>query len=362
MTTFAINAKSPLAILDFGLVTPLATGWQESCAAMKAGYDAFVYPEGSRYPIAEVPFNESIRGYKRLAHLLNLARQDLTKQYDAMPVLCALPDPKRATLLDTASTKKKIFDEIAKIPEFQGKFHRDYLECFDQGRTSFVNQLERAQEILHTTNHDRVMLMAVDSLLFPQTINTLLADCWNSDPILDKCRILTRGNGNDNVDGFIPAEAAAIIVVGKAEKHDSPYIIDGTAIASEPIPILDARVSKGEGLTTAIREACTAAGGTLNDYPARIADISGEQYFFREASLAQTRNLKTKVEHQPLLLPASNVGETGAVVGPIIMAMAIDSFMHDEKFGEKVLCHLSNDEHDRAAFSLRHRHIGSEAT
>ncbi|CAM3609982.1 3-oxoacyl-(acyl carrier protein) synthase [Vibrio aerogenes CECT 7868] len=352
--TPAITADAPLSVLDIGLVTSLATGWKETSAAMRAGYDAFVHPENSLYPLAEVPFNPNVRGFTRMARLLELARQDLTHQYDSLPVLCALPGPERAGLVSFAETRQRVFDALAQLPVFQGKFIRNWLEFFGQGRCALAHQLVRAQEILTTTDYDKVMIMATDSWLFPQTLSSLLAGRWDSDPMTDKRRLLTSGNGEDNTDGFVPSEAAGILVVGRAEQHASPYLIDGVASADEPAPLFSPDVSRAEGLTAAIRQACDAAQTPFCDYPLRIASVSGEQYFFREASLAQTRNLTRRIPEQPLWHPASHIGETGCVSGIAMLAMAMDGFQHRYLPGERVLCHLSNDNCDRAALSVRY--------
>lgn len=347
-----IAKGSELAILDIGLVTSLATGWRESCAAMRAGYDAFVQPENSLHPIAEVPFNPNIRGFTRLARLLELAMNDLANDHSGIPVLFALPERNRVGLESYGDSHQKIFDAMVKIPCFQGKFIRGQLECFAQGRTSLAHQLMRAQEILTQTSYDKVMIMAVDSWLFPQTLNALLATHWDRDPVLDKRRLLTSGNGEDNTDGFIPAEAAGVLVVSRAEKHHLAYRIDGVANAFEPIPLMSTQVSRAEGLSDAIRQACALAESPFMAYPLRIASVSGEQYYFREASLAQTRNLTSRVTRQPLWHPASHIGETGCVVGIAMLAMAMNSFDFHCIQGDRVLCHMSNDENDRAAISV----------
>ncbi|SHO56849.1 hypothetical protein [Vibrio quintilis] len=358
--SISISQSSPLTVLDIGFVSPLATGWKETCAAIKAGYDAFVYPHNSAYssiyPIARVPFDETIRGFTRLAHLLRLAQENLDKKYGSMPVLLAMPETSRGGLISETATHDALFDAIATLPAFHGKFLRDQITCFYQGRTSFAHQLHKAHEILLTGDYEQVMIMSVDSLLFPQTLNAMLADHWDCDPILNKQRLLTNDNGDEHTDGFIPAEAAGIVVVGLAENHSPAIQIDGIGFGDEPAPLLSKNICKGDGLAKAIRTACSQAGHSLKDYPVRIASVSGEQYFFQEATLAQERNISTKTAHQPLWHPASGIGETGAAVGISMLAMAIDSFQQGYAPGDKAICHLSSDNSDRAAFTLTYKH------
>ncbi len=338
-----ITANSSLSVIDIGLVTPLATGWKESCTAMQAGYDGFIHPRRSLHPIAEIPFNPEIKGFARLAYLLELAVANLDNEYSGLPLLFAMPEAGRLGLSDFEYTREKLFNALAQRSAFHGKFVHGQVTCFGQGRTSLAHQLQHAYKILTTTEFKQVLIMSVDTWLFPPMLNALLA-YWGAS----KVRVITE----DNADGFIPAEAAGAMVVSLPEYHSSPYIIDGVANAHEPAPLLSTDITKAKGMSSAIKQACQRANRSFGDYRPRFASASGEQYFFRELSLAQTQNLTSRVPDQPLLLPASYIGDSGCVVGIAMMAMALHGFQSGQIKGKQVLCHMSGDRHDRAAVSV----------
>ena len=54
----------------------------------------------------------------------------------------------------------------------------------------------------------------------------------------------------------------------------------------------------------------------------RIADLSGEQYYFKEATLAVARTLRQRKEEFDIWHPAECVGEVGAVAGICVIALA----------------------------------------
>ncbi len=342
----SITACSPLSVIDIGLVTPLATGWKESCATMQAGYDAFIHPKRSLHPITEVPFDHKVKGFTRLAHLQELAVANLEREYSGLPLLWAMPEAGRLGLSDFDYTQQKLLNALARRPVFHGKFLREWTKYFDQGRTSLAHQLQHAHHILTTTHFKQVIIMAVDSWLFPPMLNALLA-YWGGN----KQRVLT----DTNTDGFIPAEAAGVMVVSLPKYHSSPYIIDGVANAHEPVSLFSTDISKAEGMSAAIKQACQRANHSLKDYPLCISSASGEQYFFREFNLAQTRNLTSKVSEQSVWHPASHIGDSGCVVGIAMIAMALYGFQSGRIKGERVLCHMSGDTHDRAAVSVAYQ-------
>ncbi len=79
---------------------------------------------------------------------------------------------------------------------------------------------------------------------------------------------------------------------------------------------------RADGLTTAINGALTDAGCQMHDLDFRITDVSGEQYYFKEAALALSRILRQRKEEFDIWHPAECIGEAGAAAGIAVLADA----------------------------------------
>ena len=70
-----------------------------------------------------------------------------------------------------------------------------------------------------------------------------------------------------------------------------------------------------------MRAALAEAGCGLEQMDYRLTDISGEQYYFKEASLTLSRNLRVLKPKFDLWHPADCIGECGAAIGPALLAV-----------------------------------------
>ena len=97
------------------------------------------------------------------------------------------------------------------------------------------------------------------------------------------------------------------------------------------------------------------SGRQLHDLDFRITDNSGEQYYFKEASLALSRTLRQRKEGFDIWHPAESTGETGAASGVAVIATADDACRKGYSPGPRVLSHWANDAGPRAAVTLEYR-------
>jgi 3-oxoacyl-[acyl-carrier-protein] synthase I len=89
------------------------------------------------------------------------------------------------------------------------------------------------------------------------------------------------------------------------------------------------------------------------DVDYRIADLSGEHYYFKEASLALARTLHRRKEDMDLWHPAECIGEAGSVIGPAMIAVASAAARKTYAPGPNVLIHAANDAGERIAIVAR---------
>ena len=158
----------------------------------------------------------------------------------------------------------------------------------------------------------------------------------------------------DNSNGFIPGEAAASVLLSGSGGPGS-MVIGGIGLAREAATISSGEPLRADGLRAAIFAALEEAGLAMHDMDWRMTDVSGEQYYFKEAALAMTRTLKQRVEEMDIEHPAECVGETGAAALPIMLGAALAAHRKGYSKGPSVLAHLSDDAGARAAIVLSYK-------
>jgi 3-oxoacyl-[acyl-carrier-protein] synthase-1 len=123
----------------------------------------------------------------------------------------------------------------------------------------------------------------------------------------------------------------------------------GLGYGDEEALLRSGKPLRAEGLSTAIRAALAEAKLAIHDLDFRIADVSGEQFFFKEAAIALGRLLRVRKPAFDLWHPSDGTGETGAVAGVSMVAMAAMACAKHYAPGHRMLLHSSADGAARAA-------------
>ena len=328
-----------LAIKATGLVTSVGLSAPASCAAIRAKLSnahetAFVDSLAEPIVAHEVPLEIPWRGRYRLIHLAALALEECAagldpEQLASIPLYLCVAEtgrPGREAGLDD-SLLAEIYDELRIEPVPQS-------EVLAMGRVGVAHALARCRAVIETGAARFALVVAVDSLLREETL-----DAYDGAQ-----RLLTPGNSN----GFLPGEGAGAILVGPVGSQPE-LCCTGLGFATERSHI-DADVPlRGDGLATAVRAALNEAACGLHDIDYRIADLSGEHYYFKEASLVVGRLLRAVRPEIDLWHPAECIGETGAVAGVAVLVVAEAAARKGYAPGRRVLAHLSADDGQRAA-------------
>jgi 3-oxoacyl-[acyl-carrier-protein] synthase I len=164
-------------------------------------------------------------------------------------------------------------------------------------------------------------------------------------------RLLTARNSN----GFMPGEGAGALLVGKSDGSASELLCSGIGFAREAAHLDSGEPLRAEGLSQAIKAALADAGCEMHHMDFRITDLSGEQYYFKEAALALSRTLRQRKEEFDIWHPAESTGEQGAVAGAAVIALADAACRKAYSKGPNILAHMANDSGQRAALALRFR-------
>lgn len=329
-----------LAITGIGLVTSIGMDAPATCAALRAGV---ANPSASRSifdgdcPLAmhRVPLQRPWRGRVRHVKLLASAVRQCVEFSDQMPkdvplILC-VAEPERAGRCSGLESHL-----IAELQEELGMtFCAQRSSIIALGRVGVLFALLRARELLADATVPEVIVAAVDSLLDSRTLEALLA----------QRRLLTASNSN----GFIPGEGGGALRLARVRGTEGGLACIGIGYGEEHAVLRSGKPLRAEGLSTAIRAALAEAELAIHEMDFRIADVSGEQFFFKEAAIALGRLLRVRRPELDLWHPADCTGETGAVAGISMVAMAAMACAKNYAPGHRMLLHASADGPARVA-------------
>jgi 3-oxoacyl-[acyl-carrier-protein] synthase I len=336
----------PIAILNTGLLTSVGLSTTATCAALRAkltnpSETRFIDSSGELILAHQVTLDQPWRGLTKLAKMaamvIDEALQGIPKAaWREMPLLLCVAEterPGRTLGLD---------DQLLKLiqEELDVNFASESAVVM-QGRVGVAVALARARTMIIESRCPRVLVAATDSLLSWPTLSHYAR----------QDRLLTERNSN----GFMPGEGAGSLLVGPAEGRVGELVCSGIGFSREAAHIDSGEPLRAEGLSQAIKASLNEACCQMHDMDFRITDNSGEQYYFKEASLALSRTLRQRKAEFDIWHPAECTGETGAVSGIAVIAVAREACSKAYTKGPNMLAHWANDAGQRAAITLRHR-------
>ena len=188
-------------------------------------------------------------------------------------------------------------------------------ETHAAGRAAGLLALEDASRAIAEDRIDTAIVGGVDS--------------WIRAPVLRRLDAAGILRSASNPQGLIPGEAAGFVVLDRNDKArnrgaEALARCLSAATAEEPTAGTD-DPNQGVGLTTALREAASAAGG-FEVPPLVVCDLNGDRYRASEWSLAAIRTLGTLHGVLPLWHPADCIGDPGAASGIVNIVWAVAAF------------------------------------
>lgn len=346
-------SQYPLSIVGLGMISCVGEGAEVNAAAMNCDYDGFQETIFNQPYYAErqlgAPIESELRGIEKLVYMSIVATKDAIKKlpenYLKLNVIYCMPDKKDVTFFNNEGAVRKIIENTFK--KLQLGTSSSSTTVLWQQRCGFVSALIRAKELLYQKEHEYVLIISLDSLLNNASLSRYGGGLYG-----DNRRLL----GENFSNGFIPGEAATAVLLSTPRIFTSDVIISGVGEGNENAILGNAdEVLKGYGLTDAINHASKDAEVSIHDIAFRVSSVSGEDYFFTEAALAQIKTLNKKIPEQPLWHPADNVGEIGAAIGGAIVIMTYYAFTKKYAPGNKALCQISNDNSQRGAFIMQYK-------
>lgn len=322
-----------------GLVTSVGLNAPATCAAIRGGVTnptqtRFMGSAGEWIVAHEVALTDAWRGMAKLAKMAAVAIRECTDglsqaELPHIPVLLCIAEPDRPGRINGLTEELP-----ALIQKELGCSFSDRSAVIALGRAALGTALGTARQLFSAYGVSHVLVVAADSLLSEATLAAY-----------DRAaRLLSPANP----DGFIPGEGAGAVLLS-TQPTASGLTFDGLGFGVENVRVDTELPLRGDGMTKAIQDALADSGCDLHQLDFRITDISGEQYYFKEAALAFARCLRQRKQRFDLWHPAGSVGETGAVAGLIALAVADAACRKRYAPGTRMLIHLSSDSGQRSA-------------
>ena len=337
--------SAPVVIVGTGLVSSVGLTAPAACAAIRAGVanpteSRFIDSTGEIIMAHQVPLERPWRGLTRLTRMAAMAIGECLSEvpredWARIPLLLCVAERERPGRLD--GVDDDLFARIQK--ELGTEFSQDSM-VIPEGRVAAAIALSYARRIIGEKGAPFALIAASDTLLTAATLNVYERDR----------RLLTPENSN----GFMPGESASALLIAPADSG-AGTVCTGIGFGSEQARIDSDEPLRADGLASAHRAALIDARFDIGDLLFRVTDLSGEQYYFKEADLALSRLLRVRQEDPQLWHPAEYTGACGAAIGGICLALVHAAFTKDYAPGPAALLHFSEDAGPRASVVAQRR-------
>jgi 3-oxoacyl-[acyl-carrier-protein] synthase I len=338
ITAVGFSAKTTCAAIKAG-VLPFQEHDYIRCTPEDPDWDEDLIPLVARVPFISA-FTNDIERFNAMAipALTELfSASSLTRKSLAHTgLLVALPqkDP-------SVTTIGADYSWLPQIRKATGLGGTGLAKAKNNGRIGTFELISEAVGMLRAGELNQCIVGGIDSYLFDHRM-AHFDQQW---------RVKTQRN----VDGFIPGEAAAMLMLETRSNAQARGVkplacINGFGSGVEEVDLTTNRASSGQGLTQAIREALSQCGD-INSIESAHCSLNGESYFAYEWGLVQTRLGRQLQNISKLYHPADCVGEVGAAIGALMLVNAT-SIIEKSKKSESILLFAANDDQRRAALIL----------
>ncbi|HEY0136371.1 MAG TPA: hypothetical protein VGB85_19945 [Nannocystis sp.] len=323
-----------VSIVGVGLACPVGLTSKTATAAIRAGISRFqeidevVGPGG---PVRASMLAQLGADRSRTERATFFARHALCEAVgglgtiDALPCFFALPEPDLGPRINL----EDLLRGLADVPTRAGSPLRLSLRpeaVVTAGRAGVFAALEKAIATFVDGGATTALIGGFDTLVDPETL----------DALAEQDRLL----GRTNLDGIIPGEAAAFIVLSALDapsRRSALARISVSATAHEPLSFARAndRASASDGLTSVFRSLRAAVDGRADRV---YAGVTGEGYFGQEFAHASLRNAALMPEPLRCEPVSDALGDIGAAAGAVCLVQAVRAAA-----GQRSLVYASSD-------------------
>jgi 3-oxoacyl-[acyl-carrier-protein] synthase-1 len=347
----------PLAVTGIGMVTPLGLDAYESCASLRAGISLMQELEYfsvendwfEEVPLVGCPITgitDGMLGLGRWTKLAARALEDLLentgldrKNLVRVGLSIALPPLERPGVDPRIASDLGLrLSQWLEVPDLEKR-----TRVYAGGHAASIKAVIEACGDLESERLDQVIVGGVDSLIEPETLGGLV----------EKRRLKTE----DNVDGFIPGEAAAFFLLELPEKAKERgatvlALLDGVGVGEEPSHSGADKPSQATGLSEAIVAAFAPLPDKGMDTGLVVCDLNGETYRAKEFGTAVPRVLSHVAGPFKLWHAADSIGDTGAASAAVSTCVAARALQRGYARSKRALVFGGSDGGLRGALSL----------
>jgi 3-oxoacyl-[acyl-carrier-protein] synthase-1 len=348
-----VSNQPRLYIAATGMITPLGDSAAMTAAAVRAGASGyqssgFYLNEDAHIRMALVPgealqdcLNKELlpEDYAarqirllRLASLAMTPLRPLLPRGQKLPLFIAGPEQ----LIETDQPIDRAFLENL-VEQTDVNLDLARSRVIAMGRAGGLAAVELAFRYFASTGERFALVGGVDTFYDGRLVQKLFEDK----------RLLVAGN----MDGFIPGEGAAFLLLSREETPliphaDKTVYLYEPGTASEPGHLASTQPYRGEGLASAVTAALdNAPTGKIRTL---YSSMNGEHFFAKEHGVALMRNNARLEENMKIEHPADCLGDLGAAFGPVAMGIAAAQLLDGRAASPCVVC-CSSDGEPRAA-------------
>lgn len=351
-----MNPERQVTVAGIGMATPVGMSAAQSCAAIRAGISAMTeldyfimsedFEEAPLMGGALPAVTEGYAGVGRWTRLGAAAMQDLIEscgltasELSRAGLYLALPPLNRAGI--DSRIAELLPSRIASAVDLDERQSRRFV--YPQGHASAARAYQDA--IAHVLDNvvPYAIVLGIDSLIESATL-----EFFNT-----KRRLKTV----DWVDGFIPGEAAACVLLERRDHIEARGAralarIGGAHVAVEPITIWSTEPSQATGLSDAVRGTLDELREGVSDIQLAVCDLNGETYRAKEYGVMASRALSRVASLSGLWHPADCIGDTGAASFVVATCITARGFAKGYAKGKHALVFGSSDDGLRGAVAL----------
>lgn len=348
--------KPKVYIAGIGMITPVGANTEMTAAAVRAGVSAFestdFYLDDENYVrMARVPREVLTSSLSmdalpeelgnRQIRLLQLATRALSQLHPLLPrnqkppLFLAGPE-------QLIEGDRPIDSEFLKLLMQQSGVALDLAasRVVSTGRAGGLAAVDLAFRYLAVSDQPFAIVGGVDTFYDGRMLQLLLADE----------RLLVGGN----MDGFIPGEAAAFLLLTRNRtslfrNSDQAVCLCEPGQASEPGHRFSQEPYRGDGLAQALAAALdNARTGKIKSL---FSSMNGENFFAKEHGVAIVRNRPLLEEDIKVEHPADCFGDVGAAFAPVAAGI-LAVYLANRKLASPCVICCSSDKAPRAAMVM----------
>jgi 3-oxoacyl-[acyl-carrier-protein] synthase-1 len=344
-------------IVGVGMMTAVGLTAPETAASVRAATMRFVetaihdhefkpmvlalVPDDGLPPLADaVPRKQPPTA--RVLRMLRLGTMPLAEAMSALPdghrapgLALALPEMQPGHRVDGARFLSLFAAQTGSRFDVTRSF------AVDEGRAGALVAIARAAQVIRTGQADFMLAGAID------TYDDLL--------VLGTLDNEQRMKSEAHLDGFIPGEGAAFLLLATADTAARARLkpiarLTRVALEEEPGHLYSTIPYRGEGLARTLTQ-LFSSGDVVGPIAEVFSSMNGESHWAKEWGVGFLRNRSAFLDDTGICHPADCYGDPGSACGPLLVGLAALG-VRDGYRRSPSLVYCSSDRGARAALAV----------